>query len=116
MLGAVESHPSVLEQPLAATVWDDLPLADSEPANDDTPQYDTLLATAFAHLRRRYQNRRSDESIAMEAKLAGNTRSPVRLQIAVTIAMPSQDFPRTESDEPLEYSIGLYNMPWKKTD
>ncbi|KAJ7472170.1 hypothetical protein FB451DRAFT_315283 [Mycena latifolia] len=102
-------------QPLAATVWDYTPLPVN---NHGVPRHETLTAAAFAHLRRRYRNRRrSDESFVMDAKLA---RPSVRLQIAVTIAMPFPDFSsssQTEPDEqPFDYSIGLYDMPWTETD
>ncbi|KAJ6525082.1 hypothetical protein DFH09DRAFT_1329186 [Mycena vulgaris] len=101
-------------QPLAATVWKDTPLR----ANSDGPRHETLVAAASAHLRRRYRSRRSDES-SSDAKLAQNSRPPVQLQIAVTIAMPCQNSiaSRTDPDEqPLDYSIGLYEVPWKTTD
>jgi len=104
-------------QPLAATVWDSTPLP--VPPNNNTPRHHSLAAEALAHLRRRYRSRREDD-VALEAKLS-HPDPFVRLQIAVTIAMPCPDFAsyssRTEPDDeqPLEYSIGLYEMPWKKT-
>ncbi|KAJ6588615.1 hypothetical protein B0H19DRAFT_1057763 [Mycena capillaripes] len=105
-------------QPLAATVWDDTPPI-HVPATNDTHRNHSLAAAALAHLRRRYRRRPPQEDIAIEAKLP-TAASLVRLQIAVTIAMPTPDSPSnpswTESDEePLDYSIGLYEMPWKKT-
>jgi len=103
-------------QPLAATIWDDTPVPVL--VNHDLPDHDTMLAAAFAHMRRRYRHHRSHENIAMDAKLA---QPLVRLQIAVTIAMPSPDFAGTSSrtepdDDLLDYSIGLHEIPWKKTD
>ncbi|KAF7360588.1 hypothetical protein MVEN_00790200 [Mycena venus] len=109
-------------QPLAATVWDHTPPL-PVPVNNDTHRHHSLAAEALAHLRRRYRRRRaSQDDVALEAKL--NPVDPlVRLQVAVTIAMPCPDFTgtasRTEPDDddeqPLEYSIGLYETPWKKT-
>ncbi|KAJ7913859.1 hypothetical protein B0H13DRAFT_458984 [Mycena leptocephala] len=102
-------------QPLAATVWDDTPL--HVPANSPPPRPDSLAAAAFAHLRRRYRRRRSQQAVEMDPK-SSNAEPLVRLQIAVTIAMPSPDYPSssswTDNEQPLEYSIGLYEMPWKK--
>jgi hypothetical protein len=105
----------IVEQPLAATAWDDTPL--HVPANSPPPRPDSLAAAAFAHLRRRYRRRRSQQAVEMDPK-SSNAEPLVRLQIAVTIAMPSPDCPSssswTDNEQPLEYSIGLYEMPWKK--
>ncbi|KAJ7512867.1 hypothetical protein B0H11DRAFT_10712 [Mycena galericulata] len=107
-------------QPLAATVWDETPL----PVvldNNDNPHNDPLSVAVLAHLRRRYRRPGPEENIPMDAKLAQESRPLIRLQIAVTIAMPSPDSAsassRTEPDEQLpDYSLGLYEAPWKKTD
>ncbi|KAJ7778585.1 hypothetical protein DFH07DRAFT_950601 [Mycena maculata] len=104
-------------QPLAATVWDNTP----SPVllNNGTAQSDTILAAAFAHLRRRYRrHNRSDDDIALDTKLGPPL---VRLQVAVTIAMPCPDVAGMSSggepdEEPWDYSIGLYEIPWKNTD
>ncbi|KAJ7640714.1 hypothetical protein DFH06DRAFT_620405 [Mycena polygramma] len=106
-------------QPLAATVWDATSL--HAPAVRDTSRnHSTFAAAAVAHLRQRYRRRRPQEDVAMEAKMP-SAASPVRLQLAVTIAMPSPESAgssqRTEPDEerPLDYySIGLYEIPWNK--
>ncbi|KAJ7148704.1 hypothetical protein C8R43DRAFT_1008482 [Mycena crocata] len=82
-------------QPLAATVWDDIP---SVPVDSDrNPRHDSLLAQAIAHLRRTYRRRRPDAGIAMEAKF-GQAPPLGRLQIAIAIVMPS-----AEPDLPLDY-------------
>ncbi|KAF8205415.1 hypothetical protein K438DRAFT_1964479 [Mycena galopus ATCC 62051] len=102
-------------QPLGATVWDHTPPA---PPNDP-PQHHSLAAEALAHLRRRYRRRRSRDDALPDPEIKVDHAAPlVRLQIAVTIAMPCLDSPRAELDDDdrrLEYSIGLYEMPWKKT-
>ncbi|KAJ6459711.1 hypothetical protein C8R47DRAFT_131457 [Mycena vitilis] len=94
-------------QPLAATVWDATSLP--APAVDDASRsHSTFAAAAVAHLHQRYRRRRPQEDVAMEAKMP-SAASPVRLQVAVTIAMPSPDSAsssqRTEPDEerPLDY-------------
>ncbi|KAJ7717028.1 hypothetical protein B0H16DRAFT_1740869 [Mycena metata] len=102
-------------QPLAATTWNDRP-SQPVPPNDMAPRYDGLLAEAVAHLRRRYRPRR-DRDVGSDAK-AIRAEQLGRLQIAVTIAMPCPDLndSRTEPDEqPLDYAIGLYEIPWKTT-
>ncbi|KAJ7902521.1 hypothetical protein B0H14DRAFT_2666487 [Mycena olivaceomarginata] len=101
-------------QPLAATVWDESH-AMRAPATNNAPRHHSLAAEAVAHLRRRYRGRSPEES-ALDPKL--NHDAPVRLQIAVTIAMPCPDFvgnSELDDEPPLEYSIGLYEMPWKTT-
>jgi hypothetical protein len=106
------------EQPLAATVWDEYP--PPAPANNGPPRHHSLVAAALAHLRWRYRRRGSQDGTALEEKL--NHDPLVWLQVAVTIAMPCPDYvgdsSRTELDDDeqlLEYSIGLYEMPWEKT-
>lgn len=100
----------MLGQPLAATVWDDTPLP---VAMNDVPRHDTLLAAAFAHLRRSYRPRRQPDP---EAKLPQSAPSPVRLQVAVAIAMPCPDFATLDPNASFDYAIGLYETKWKKTD
>ncbi|KAJ7255854.1 hypothetical protein B0H12DRAFT_525306 [Mycena haematopus] len=79
-----------------------------------------LAAAALAHLRRRYRRPTSQAGVILDEKL-NRDELLVRLQIAVTIDMPCPDIvrdsSRTEPDDgsPLEYSIGLYEIPWKKT-
>ncbi|KAJ6495450.1 hypothetical protein C8R45DRAFT_987388 [Mycena sanguinolenta] len=104
-------------QPLAAAVWDHTPRP--TPPNNAPPPHHSLAAAALAHLRRRYRRRASPNNPVIDAKLKCD-ESLVRLQIAVTIAMPCPDIvrdcSRTEpDDEPLEYCIGVHEMPWKKT-
>ncbi|KAF7344385.1 hypothetical protein MSAN_01919700 [Mycena sanguinolenta] len=106
-------------QPLSATVWDHTPRP--TPPNNVPPPHHSLAAAALAHLRRRYRRRTSQDGTLLDAKVNCD-ESLVRLQIAVTIAMPCPDVIREESrteldddEPPLEYCIGLYEMPWKKT-
>ncbi|KAJ7185401.1 hypothetical protein C8R46DRAFT_378490 [Mycena filopes] len=105
-------------QPLSATTWDDRPPL-PVPAHNTPPAYEGLFAEAVAHLRRRYRPRRSpDVEMGGKAKATSPAQLPVRLQIAVAIAMPVPDFndSRTEPDEqPLDYTIGVYEVPWKTT-
>ncbi|KAJ7315015.1 hypothetical protein DFH08DRAFT_425317 [Mycena albidolilacea] len=105
-------------QPLAAAVWDESPPPAS--ANNGPPRHHSLVAAAVAHLRGRYRRHGSQDGTALGEKM--NHDPLVRLQVAVTIAMPCPDFvgdsSRTElndDEQLLEYSIGLYKMPWEKT-
>ncbi|KAJ7847754.1 hypothetical protein B0H14DRAFT_3675154 [Mycena olivaceomarginata] len=75
-------------QPLAATVWDEYP--PPAPANNGPPRHHSLVAAALAHLRWRYRRRGSQDGTALEEKL--NHDPLVRLQVAVTIAMPCPDY------------------------
>ncbi|KAJ6525858.1 hypothetical protein B0H10DRAFT_2156901 [Mycena sp. CBHHK59/15] len=91
--------------PLAVSIWDEepSPLPEKE---DDAPRLyadDSPLADALAYLRRTYQPRRNHAG-AMDEKTP--PPPPPRLQIAVTIAMPSPNsssaLSRTSrTDEPL---------------
>ncbi|KAJ7104421.1 hypothetical protein B0H15DRAFT_942408 [Mycena belliarum] len=102
-------------QPLAATVWDHTPRPTPVSADTDGFRHDgTLLAAALAYLRRSYR-RQPDGSTPGGGKNAEDVQPAVRLQIAVTIAMPCPDS-RESDNQSLEYSIGLYELAWEKHD
>ncbi|KAJ7634983.1 hypothetical protein FB45DRAFT_910407 [Roridomyces roridus] len=102
-------------QPLSATIWDEArPEPPVQPAlpHNSMPHRDPILAAAFSHLRRRYLRPRLEEDLPIEStKLPTLAQRVVRLQIAVTIAMPSIDLP---ADEKLDYVIGLHETPWQE--
>lgn len=109
-------------EPLSATVWDDSP-PPAPPPVPVPPRNPSLSAQVLGHLRRRFRRIRPgpptppvDNAEAHEHKTA---HAPsLRLQVAVTIAMPDpsggDDYIDENDEGPLEYAIGSFEMRWQK--